>query len=72
MTIYVLPLRKVLDGKGCMWESLLADRGWNELPDDKKKGRVTKLYSDNTIDVYFEELDYTCEGVFIDEVRRVE
>lgn len=68
---YVRPRRDVLDGEGCIWEHLLAERGWNELTGDDKNGRIVAAYIDGTIDVYFDALDYTCNGVFPDEVSWV-
>lgn len=65
---YVRPRRDVLDGMGCIWEFMLMERGWNELPDDDKNGRIVTAYTDGAIDVHFDALNYTCRGVFPDEV----
>lgn len=69
-TINVLPQREVLTDHGCVWESLLAMQGWNELPPDQKPGRVEAAYTDGTVDIYFPALNYTARGVFTDELFR--
>ena len=69
MTVFVVPKRDVLDDIGCVWESLLMARGWNELPDEQKCGRVVQAYSDGTLDVHFDALDYTATGAFPDELK---
>jgi hypothetical protein len=68
MTTFVRPKRTTLDGKGCVWEFLLAGRGFNELPDGKKIGRVVEAFTDGTVDVHFDALDYTAKAVFPDEL----
>ena len=71
MNQYVRPRRKVLDGKGHVWEELLAQRGWNELTWDDQNSRVVAYYTDGTIDVYFDAINYTSRGIFPDEVYEV-
>jgi hypothetical protein len=72
MTIHVLPRREVLDDKGCVWESSLHGRGWNDLPEEKKVGRVVAAYGEALVDVYFEAIDYVAKAVFVDELSRVD
>ena len=71
MSRYVRPRRKMLDGKGCVWEDLLAQRGWNELTLDDQNGRIVACYTDGTIDVYFDAINYTSYCIFTDEVYEV-
>ena len=71
MTTSILPVNKVLTDSGCIWESQLAAQGWNELPDEKKVGRVVKNYTDGSCDVHFDALNYTATGIYIDELKPV-
>lgn len=64
----VIQRSKKLDGKGYLWGEMLADKGWNELSDEKKIGRVVAYYTDGTVDVHFDALNYTSEGIFQDEL----
>ena len=68
MTIFVKPMRGVLDGKGCVWEFLLAGKGFNDLADDDKVGRVVACHANGTFDVHFDALDYTAMAIFPDEL----
>jgi hypothetical protein len=72
MSVYVLPRKKVLDGKGCVWEDFLHLRGWNGLPAEKKVGKVVQSYSGGAlVDVHFEAIDYVAKAIFVDELREV-
>ena len=69
MTHFVVPQKDVLDDSGCVWESMLMYRGWNNLSTREKTGRIVQAYTDGTIDVHFDALDYTATGVYIDELK---
>jgi hypothetical protein len=69
----VLPKRKILDGKGNLWEWSLAEAGWNDLADNLKVGKVIgifKLNDSNAIvfDVEWPAVNHISRNVFPGEV----
>ena len=71
-SVLVVPKRDILDGEGCVWEYLLAEKGGNDLPPEKKGGRIIQAYSNGTLDVLFDALDYTATGIFFDELKPID
>ena len=69
--IYVLPNGDVLTDAGCVWESILMGKGWNDLPAESKPGRIVQMYSDGTFDIHFDALDHTATGVYLDELQLI-
>jgi hypothetical protein len=71
--ILVIPKKKMLDGKGCVWEYLLAATGYNDLPDDKKIGKVTEMWKiegDAVVcTVEWPGANHTSKDVFPDELE---
>lgn len=65
----VLPKNKVLGGSNTVWEFLLWERGWNDLPDDKKVGVILPVTDKRKWDhvVRFESCDVDAV-VFPDEI----
>lgn len=66
--IKVKPIHETLTSTGTMWEYILMQKGWNELPDRDKYGYITNMYEGGLVDVYFPGLDFTCGNIFTDEI----
>lgn len=73
--VFVMPIRDVLDGKGCVWEYILYRKGWNELHNDKKPGVIKGCFelSNHSVvfDIYWPGVDCLTKNVFHDEVKKI-
>jgi len=64
---------------GCCWESLLFARGWNDLPGEKKVGKIIEAYEltgpcggGYVFEIEFDGCGVVVHGVFPDEIRPLE
>ena len=71
--VYVMPKREVLSSHGYIWEGLLAGHGWNELPPEKKIGRIVRSGlidgKYKVCNVFFPGCNHTAKTVFLGEIR---
>ncbi len=73
----VMPVRDVLDGKGCIWEYTLFLKGWNDLPENDKPGIVkgffelSEMQESVVIDVYWPGVDCLTSNIFVNEVIEI-
>jgi hypothetical protein len=75
--ILVVPRRRILDGKGCIWEMLLMKAGYNELPwNEIRLGVVVGIYKlENksiVVDIEWPGVNHISKNVFLDELARIE
>jgi hypothetical protein len=73
MADIVLPRKDIVDGKGNVWEWLLENTGWNELPLEEKIGAVVDYYEllpskEIVVDIKWKN-GHTSHNVFPDELR---
>lgn len=67
-----LPAREVLDDKGCVWESVLASKGWNDLSGDDRQGVIQGCFElkdgGKVFDIWWPAIDTLTKNVFVNEV----
>jgi len=71
-----LPVRKVLDGNWCVWETELVANGWNDLPAPEKIGEIVEVYridgGGHVVDIRFGGCGIAAKSVFLNEIRPLE
>ena len=69
----IKPIKDVLSDTGTIWEYLLFELGWNELPPESKYLELVGVYGlENgleVMDLYSPALDITVKNVFFDEAE---
>ena len=70
--IKVVPIKKVLDGYGTVWEYILDTKGWNKLDKKDRYGIIVGCFENKgflVYDIYFPKLDITLKNIFPDEIK---
>ena len=68
MAVYVQPLADQVREGATVWEAILADLGWNDLPKDLKYGIVLKMWDDGFLLVEWVAVSVTVM-VAVDEIK---
>ena len=66
----VTPIEETVSSKGYLWEYDLLTAGYNKLTDEKKFGKIIKVYDNkHIVDIYWPHIKLKTEGVFKAEIK---